>query len=46
MAQSSIDIGTEVSIIIQVYIPDGERKLASINQATKMNNEGNQMGAT
>jgi len=45
MAQSSTDIGPEASIPIQWYITEVERKPASINQATKIYNERNWMGA-
>jgi hypothetical protein len=45
MAQSSTDIGPEASVLIQRYITVVERKPASINQATKIYNERNQMGA-
>jgi hypothetical protein len=45
MAQSSTDIDLEASILIQRYITDVEWKPAPNNQATKMYNESNRIGA-
>ena len=45
MAQSSMDIGPEASILIERYFTVIEWKPASINQPTKIYNEHNRMGA-